>query len=578
MAEINVNKLSVKNYLETGAKSKFLIPDYQRPYSWGEDEVVTLWNDITTYFHENGESDYFCGTVVTYKNDEQENEIIDGQQRTTTLLLLLRSIYSKLENHDADSVRANHLKKQIEPCLWKIDRTTGIPNKEKILINSKVASDKHNETFLEILRTGETDNCISRYNENYKLLQSLVDEQARNDPIGWYELCVDIIDRIILLPIECEDQDTALTIFSTLNDRGMSLTDSDIFKARIYNNLKSEEEKNEFIENWKIIEEQTKRSGIDIRTLFSCYMFYLRAHENDISATTPGLRKYFAKDNFKKLYTDNLISDLKEVSNLLEIINNREEFDEYEFSKNFDIKKSFDILKQYSSEYWTCCRHSVINYFLTHRNKDNFTDMFNKFLRKLIAYSAAKLTIKPTITSVKNDFLHLNRDVLYDTFPALHREFTEIDREELEDSLLNKVCKRHKATKPLLYILAYNDIEQKELLREKIDIEHILPRKWSQANLFNYNKEDVESEIESLGNKIVLEKTTNIKAGNNSFATKKDKYYKNNKIAIVKKLCTIYTNNDFTPKDIRKRSRDIKDEMINIFENWGLFEESYSEI
>lgn len=59
----------------------------------------------------------------------------------------------------------------------------------------------------------------------------------------WKELCVTILQKCIILPIECDAQDTALTIFSTLNDRGMPLADSDIFKAQIYRNCTTEEKK-----------------------------------------------------------------------------------------------------------------------------------------------------------------------------------------------------------------------------------------------------------------------------------------------------------------------------------------------
>lgn len=70
----------------------FLIPDYQRPYAWGEDECATLWDDLLAFAFPNDDCDrfnkkdeYFLGPIVTFKNDEERLEVIDGQQRLTPL-------------------------------------------------------------------------------------------------------------------------------------------------------------------------------------------------------------------------------------------------------------------------------------------------------------------------------------------------------------------------------------------------------------------------------------------------------------------------------------------------------------
>lgn len=72
-------------------ESKFLIPDYQRPYAWGLEECQTLWDDLVSFSEENKDSEpkkpYFLGSIVTFTN-EDTLEVIDGQQRIITLLLL----------------------------------------------------------------------------------------------------------------------------------------------------------------------------------------------------------------------------------------------------------------------------------------------------------------------------------------------------------------------------------------------------------------------------------------------------------------------------------------------------------
>ena len=97
MSKLNVDQKTIKELL-TEKTANFLIPDYQRPYAWEEDECQTLWDDIfcfafpdnnKDYFKSNDE--YFLGAIVTYK-DNGRSEVIDGQQRLTTILLLLRAI------------------------------------------------------------------------------------------------------------------------------------------------------------------------------------------------------------------------------------------------------------------------------------------------------------------------------------------------------------------------------------------------------------------------------------------------------------------------------------------------------
>lgn len=86
---IEVNKSSIKELLITGTKEKFLIPEYQRPYAWTDDQVLTLFEDLVEYTNNQNESSYFLGCIVSFSNENKEQEIIDGQQRITTLFLLL---------------------------------------------------------------------------------------------------------------------------------------------------------------------------------------------------------------------------------------------------------------------------------------------------------------------------------------------------------------------------------------------------------------------------------------------------------------------------------------------------------
>jgi len=91
---------------------------------------------------------------VTFKNETGSSEVIDGQQRLTTLMLILRAFYDKFSNmQDKNSINTRD---RIEKCLWKTD-TFGAAEKEKLKIDSEVATDSDKDEFLELLRTGKID-------------------------------------------------------------------------------------------------------------------------------------------------------------------------------------------------------------------------------------------------------------------------------------------------------------------------------------------------------------------------------------------------------------------------------------
>ena len=238
MSKLNIDQQTIKELFQN-KRSDFLIPDYQRPYAWGLDECQTLWDDIFTFAFPDGDEskfniddEYFLGPIVTFKNERGKLEIIDGQQRLTTLMLLLRAFYEHFGNmKDSSSVKTAEA---IAGCIWKTNEF-GAPNMEQLKINSEVSTDDDKDEFLNILKSGQTnDEQRSRYAQNYRFFTKQIDKFLQEYPSYFAYLPARIMNNCILLPIEAESQDTALRIFSTLNDRGKPLSDTDIFKAQFY--------------------------------------------------------------------------------------------------------------------------------------------------------------------------------------------------------------------------------------------------------------------------------------------------------------------------------------------------------
>ncbi|WP_338958156.1 DUF262 domain-containing protein [Fusobacterium nucleatum] len=461
---ISVNKQTIEQFLLNARTKPFVIPEYQRPYSWTSDQIDTLFNDIWEFTCNEGGTDkegtYFLGSIVSYENDKGEQEIIDGQQRITSIFLLLRAIYTKLNGVEEKTEEAKNFISKIEPLIWSTNKLTGKVDYSSILLNSKVINETENEILKNILESGEIDEKLEdNYSKNYNQILKLIEEKSVENALMIYQFIYALLNQVIILPITADSQETALTIFSTLNDRGLPLSDADIFKAKIYNHLKNKVEKEEFIEKWKELEEDTQNISESIQQLFYYYMFYLRALENDRNSTTPGLRKYYSANKFKKLLETDILDNLRKILNIWEVIANPKVSIENEsWSENRDILKVLNILTSYPNEFW---KYPVIVYYLSHKDKKDFEGKFLKFLRKLYVELLKKYIEIPTINAVKSNILKLNAEIINSDKPIF--DFKSLSEDEIKEKI--KTPHRN-AVRMLLKTLTY-DI-QDELLEKKM--------------------------------------------------------------------------------------------------------------
>jgi hypothetical protein len=96
----------------------------------------------------------------------------------------------------------------------------------------------------------------------------------------------------------------------------------------------------------------------------------------------------------------------------------------------------------------------------------------------------------------------------------------------------------------------------------KLEIEHILPKNWKSGSYKEWNRSDAEEYLEKIGNKILLDKKTNIQAGDGFFGTKKEKWYKNSPVKVANKLADEYPHNDWIKADIESRENKLLNSFI----------------
>ncbi len=457
-----------------------------------------------------------------------------------------------------DGKSAKNIAGQIEPTLWKKDVRTGDVDKTQPLFRSEVISDEGNETIRYILMTGKVaEGAKDNYSRNYKKFQLLLQKANSDSPDCIEEFAHTLLNQVIVLPITADSQETALTIFSTLNNRGLALSDSDIFKAKIYNHLQTlgdTEAKDRFVADWKVLDERSENAGMSLQALFTYDMFYERAQEGDDKTTTPGVRKYFLDDNAKRLYASGLVERLGKILDLFEVINTGIVFDDMPWTTDEGVSCMLDILKSYSNEFW---KYPVISFFLKHGNETGFKDSFVVFLKRLIAFLTLRYLASPTINAVKGDVLKLDVSIVKTDTPVFPN--ITVNDNELRPRI---IVPHSKILRMLLKILAYS--KQSTPLPKAWDIEHILPRKWENGYFPKESESTVREKVEHLGNKVPFETVKNIKASNGFFGKKKE-LYKTSSIQVVRDLVT---HDQWGLQQIEIRDVHASDDILKIMKEW----------
>ncbi|GAA9980585.1 hypothetical protein VN0966_05300 [Helicobacter pylori] len=268
MAEMKPDKKSLKNILVVGNDAYYQIPIYQRPYQWGKEQCEELLNDLFENYEDHGEDDYFCGSLVLIaigkdsKTDATTYDIVDGQQRLSTFILLakvLATLYSERLTEESK----DYLQESLNGKYGKKDRL----NFNAIGFNSKkdfqYALTSFNDTPVSNNKNNYLKNAI--YLKNYLRKKEIEDI---NDFIEW------LYFKVVFITITCPDADKALRIFNVLNARGLALNATDIFKGELLKHAK-EHEQEEFVSRWNALSQKCSDNDLKIETLLSWYLTYL---------------------------------------------------------------------------------------------------------------------------------------------------------------------------------------------------------------------------------------------------------------------------------------------------------------
>jgi hypothetical protein len=520
----------------------YVIPDFQRPYSWEREHCETLWDDIVSFHAASSaiEERYFLGNIVINRTESGKWSVVDGQQRLTTLLLLIKAFFKSAGTYSA-----------LETCLRVLDKRTSALTAELRVKSEVLAEDAENLKKIITDTIGSGDNCDLA--KNFRFFVETIDEWRKangNNADALEDLIDTFLDRIVLLPIECGSDDDALTIFQTINNRGLSLSDADIFKVRLYQSV-PESERGEFIENWK-------RLGTteNAERLFRVYMHILRAWQN-VTEKEIGLRAFFTANQ-----SNNLVQyKWRGTMEALEKINVADN----EWSKDPEnygaIYSLWAILKTYPNLYWNYPLYVFLHKHgkLTPDGDFSLDPKHCDELEQLLIASVRYYFIKGAVHNSVNTV----RDATFKVCAAIaagrdyRAEFDANISEEEKLALVGLLVAGnigHRYLRGFVVLASFLNPRQDkaaicDMLWDRYDIEHVLPKEWNHYD--GWSQESYVANLNLLGNLMPLERAKNIKA-QNEYLLKKKTFYKDSAVQDAQDMLSV-PDNGWTPKAVEKK-------------------------
>ena len=513
--------------LLTDSDSLYQIPPYQRSYKWVDEHVEQLWDDIFDSYQNamdvDAEGDYFLGAMITAEPEMASNykDVVDGQQRLTTLMILccvIRDFYPKI-NNTSDEILAV-TKQDIERAISV--RGDGKTRRLKLCTHDSVKSD-----FVKIIiEPKSTRNLVRPPKKDlrldvpkYKFINAAVILREKLATLTESEAgrFVDFLfNRVKVIRIDCAGINSAIRIFRVINDRGLDLTASDLVKSALLQNLHSAHKdddlrhrRGQFMSDWNALENSVAQCESDLDEMFTLYEYCILA-ENPRKGLYEELRKKFQMRD-----PNEVVAELKDFAELYK-------------TKIFDDTKDIAI---YSLWYipWSVHWRSVMLIAL-HRKYENSTRLAKLLCRFYYLFWIAG----KTLSSVKQTSFNAIKKVgdgapIEDIESMLEDKIAEYDIvQQVIQSLTSDAVAGAKWCKPLLLMMEYNAADYSKLSYiewdRKIHLEHILPVENRKAGWEHISESDAFKYLNSGGNLTLLSGKKNIAASNKPFHIKMDAY------------------------------------------------------
>jgi len=533
--------------LENCFKNFYIVPDYQREYVWEERQVNQLMSDVYDEFDNNPNKEYFIGSTVVFKNNDGCYELIDGQQRTTTLFLIvcaLKSVYTDwgIETDTLDRMIKDKTVNSVGDSIDKYKLELQYSGTSNILtLISSLQNRPENLKGSGARLFNAFENIIAFLKQNFQ----------EDKPDDLKKFFVYLYRKLKFIQIETPEINDALKIFETINERGIGLNPMDLLKNLIFRQVRRDDF-TKLNHKWKqLVEilENNNEKPLRFLRYFIMANYNVNSPKGDEILREDEIYKWITKPenkiqcNYEQKpfqFVDLLIENAESYVKFFKgkdaygqnvYLSNIKKLGGGSFRQHLILLLSARKLPKHLFDHLAKQIETLIfYYFITREPTKIFERNFSKWSKELIKirteYELNKFIkdkIEPEVNEKKNSFktsfLDLNQNSLqqYRVRYVLAKIAQYIDQERLGS-----------------YVPQTLD----NYITKGIEIEHILP-----YNPENELREEIGEEYDDykikIGNLTLLEKSINASIGNKDFYTHKIEEYKKSSIYLTKSIAIL---------------------------------------
>ncbi|GAB6122461.1 DUF262 domain-containing protein [Dysgonomonas termitidis] len=553
--EIKTDKIYIKDVFEQW----YRIPEYQRPYVWSKDEVIELLDDISYASVNTPSNDYFLGSFVYQHRKaggEQEfieNDLLDGQQRITTIFLL----FAVVRDIETNKIRKENCQKYI---FQEEDKDTNTPERIRLLYKIRSEVEKFIDEYVkpensiidkweDIKRIAIEDKDVSIKNMANAIvsIRTYFEDNKNIDTFFPY-----LLQYVLMIYVYSEQLEDAFRLFTILNDRGVKLRNSDILKAQ---NLQyvPDSERTKYGLQWEELESELGEEFDRFLSFIRTIVVKEKARLNLLQEFEDKIYNPKEKDKTTGKLKPALLKRGKETFDLLnkyyDHYDQLFENDNYNFTNGFEFNNMVVVMKTtLPSTDWIPPLLSYYNKFNSNRIYDFLLLLDKKFTGDWIGQLTPTERIENMNAILKGIESHKSPDDLFKT------NLFDFDKVSLLKNISQKAYGRQFVKNILLKLdFLYNDNKvNKWSWFGQITIEHILPQNPKDGSQWKKDFTDTDRAdlTNKIGNLILLGRGKNASQGRFDYSLKHQKYFAENintfpnSLRVFNKYRTQWTKNE----------------------------------
>lgn len=556
----------------------YCIPDYQRAYVWDTDQVRDLLDDTISAYRENKEAQYFLGSMVLKINEKSVNnvsyteyELLDGQQRITTVFLILACMRDMLTDYPQyQNSLAGFVYQAEDAILQQPERMRIIFNirsdvRDFVNEHIKPLHGTCDDALLKEKMQAKDVNISIRNMANAMLVAHEFLEENKSEIIGYLSY---FLNKVLMIYVATEELQDAFQLFTVLNNRGVKLSSSDILKAENLKEL-SAADRTSWATRWEEMEtyfgEDFDKFLSHIRTIlvkkkqtttllkeFDEFVYsnqeYDRTQKKYVPRT-PILRR--GRDTFELLYS--YYHTYQEVFDT----------DHSVVTGDYEITNYLKLMETgFGADYWIA---PVLDYYRKYRRR-GFVAFLKALDRKLSTDWITAAT--PTVRMENVNAILREIEASQDSAALLQSKTFTINKSDFERVINGDIYGRSFAKYLLLKLdLIYRGSSTPMIPQAIASIEHILPRNPSADSQWvkDFSAAEREEWTNKLGNLVLISRRKNTSQGNRDYVEKKEKYFEKN-IEMFPNSIRIYQNYpEWKLSDLKKNHSDVVTELLNVY-------------